>query len=202
MIKALLLDADGIVIQGRKRYFSDIIAEEKGLDVADVLKFFQNEYKKCVVGQAELKDEVAKYLTAWKWDKSVDELLGYWFSCDGNPSEEVLDLVKQLRNSGLRVYIASDHTKYRAEDIMKRLKMEEYFDGSFFSCNTGYTKKEIGFYTYVKDKLGLLPSEIMFWDDEKEKVEVGKQAGVVGIVYENFEMFKETLKNTFYSDAI
>lgn len=197
MIKALLLDADGVVIQGRKRYFSDILAEEKGIEVSEILKFFKNDYKKCVLGQADLKDEISKYFPAWKWDQSVDELLEYWFSHDGKPSEEVLQIVKQMRERGIKVYIASDHTKYRAEDIMIRMGMEEFFDGSFFSYELGYTKKDIEFYQNMIKKLGLKADEIMFWDDEQENVEAAEKAGVAAKFYESFDLFKNEIEKIF-----
>lgn len=132
MIKAILLDADGIVIQGRKKYFSEILSEEKGIDINIVKQFYFNEYRNCVVGKANLEEEISKYLKRWKWDKSVEELLQYWFSYDGKPQDNILKVVSFLRSNGYKVYIASDHTKYRAEDIMNRMKMKDFFDGVFF----------------------------------------------------------------------
>ena len=83
MLKAILLDADGIVIQGRQKYFSEILSEKQGVELEVVLDFFKKDYKKCVLGQADLKQEVAKYLDKWKWQGTADELLSFWFSKDG-----------------------------------------------------------------------------------------------------------------------
>lgn len=194
MIAAILLDADGIVIQGRERYFSSALAVEQGIDEQDVITFIKREYKDCVLGTLDLKDAVAKYLDTWKWTKSVDELLEYWFSLDGQPSEEVLRVVQRLRERGMKVYIASDHTQYRADDIMRRMGMNQYFDGSFFSCDFGHTKTETAFYEHAAQELGISTSEMMFWDDESENVDAAENAGVVARLYGGLDGFQDELK--------
>lgn len=194
MLKAILIDADGIVIQGRQKYFSEILSEKQGVELEVVLDFFKKDYKKCVLGQADLKQEVAKYLDKWKWQGTTDELLSFWFSKDGHPSPEILDVVEQLRSQSLKAYIASDHSQYRAHDILQNMNLKEYFDGSFFSCNLGTTKKDSAFYIQAAQELGLDPNEIMFWDDEMENVEATKNAGCMAYFYEGLTEFVTDLK--------
>ena len=193
MVKAILLDADGIVIQGRGKYFSEVLAEKNKFPIENFMHFLQNEYKKCILGQAKLEDEVVNYLESWKWTGSVEELLQYWFSHDGKPAQEVLDLVKLIREEGIKVYLTSDHSKYRENDIMENMKMKDYFDGAFFSCDLGATKEEAGFYQGVIKELDLEANDIMFWDDEKENVEAAEKAGLKASFYEHLEGFKEKL---------
>ncbi len=193
MLKAILLDADGIVIQGRQKYFSEILSEKQGVELEVVLDFFKKDYKKCVLGQADLKQEIVKYLDKWKWQGTADELLSFWFSKDGHPSPEILDIIEQLRSQGFKAYIASDHSQYRAHDILQNMNMKEYFDGSFFSCNLGTTKKDPAFYIQAAQELDLDPNEIMFWDDEMENVEAAEKAGCMAYYYEGFKNFAANL---------
>lgn len=81
MIKAMLIDADGIVLKKRDKYFSELLKED-GYDVSEakVKSFFVNVYTKIRLGKANLKEELGKHLTDWKLDKSIEELLEYWFS--------------------------------------------------------------------------------------------------------------------------
>ena len=60
-IKALLLDADGVVIKKHK-YFSARLKEEFGKVIPkdSEIKFFAREYKLCAVGKADLKKELSK----------------------------------------------------------------------------------------------------------------------------------------------
>ncbi len=193
MIKAILLDGDGVVLQGRERYFSQVLAEEKGIDHEVILPFFKNEYRQCVLGNADLKTEVEKYLKSWKWDKSVDALLEYWFSLDGAPSKNVLQAVEKMKKKGVKIYLASDHTAYRKNDMMQRMGLNTYFDGAFFSCDLGATKDDLDFYRQAIEQLGLQPEEILFWDDEEENIETAKKAGVDARLYEDFGAFEKAL---------
>ena len=187
MIKALLLDVDGVVIKPRKRFFSEILAERQGISIDVVLLFFKNEYKACVLGKAFLEEEVAKYLSKWKWNASVKELLEFWFSHESEIDEDVLSYVKEIRTKGVKVYLTSDHSVYRKGDMMERMHLKDHVDGTFFSCDVGHTKEELAFYNLVLEELNVQPTEIVFLDDEKENVDAAQKTGINARLYTNVQ---------------
>lgn len=82
MIKAILLDVDGLVLEPRKQFFSERLAYEQGVPADSVKEFFLGNFKKCSFGQADLKEEITPFLSKWNWQGSVDELLTYWFESE------------------------------------------------------------------------------------------------------------------------
>lgn len=194
MIKAVLLDVDGVIIQGHEGLFSDRLAKKQHIPIDDVIKFFKQDYKQCATGKADIKESLKKYLDLWKWDGTVEDLLTFWYE-DGNASQEVLNEITKLRNRGINVYIASDHTQFRANDIMKRMGMDQYFDGSFFSSEVGFMKEDLGYYDIVMKKLGLDANEVMFWDDQQGNVETALEAGIQAKLYDDLTRFQSELNS-------
>ena len=78
MIKAVLLDADGVVIK-KHGYFSDRYKKDFGKSLNDnvITNFFKNEYKQTAIGKSDLKELLKKRLNDWGWKETVDELLTY-----------------------------------------------------------------------------------------------------------------------------
>jgi putative hydrolase of the HAD superfamily len=195
MIKAILFDADGVVLKPRDKYFTDRLRAQ-GIDLSKESEgqFFKNEYKKVVVGKADLKEEVSKYLAAWGWAGSVDELLHFWFSYEDKFDEEVLDFVDELRPKGVKCYLASDHSRYRADDFMRKGEIKDRFDGYFFSGYVGFTKEEPEFFEHVLNELKLNKDEVLFVDDDPENVEVAKNFGIRGVSYEGVESLRDIIE--------
>lgn len=193
MIKEILLDADGLVI-AKHDYFSQRLVDEKGAPPEKVMPFFKGEFGLCTVGKADLKDCLEKYLADWNWSGSVDELLNYWFSGEAATDEQVLQVVDTLKSNGIKVYLASDNEKYRAEYVRNEMGLESRFDGVFFSCDLGFKKSQPEFFQEVLKKLGINPQDLAFWDDDSKNVEVAKSLGLQANAFTSFEEFNQQLK--------
>lgn len=190
-IKAALFDLDGIVIVGRKRFFSERLAEEHNIPLDDVMEFFLNDLKPCSMGKADLKEAIAPYLSKWNWQGTVDDLLEYWFTSENTKNEEVLTIVKQLRNSGVKCYIASRQEKYRIQYLEEVVGLKEYFDGTFVTCNVGFDKSEPEFFEHVMKELSLRPEEILFFDDTQKNVDTAGAMGISAHFYDGLEVLQE-----------
>ena len=77
MIRAILFDADGVVINTTER-FSSYLEREYGISTKLTAPFFLGRFQDYIVGKADLKEEINKYLLSWGWKKSVDDFLRYW----------------------------------------------------------------------------------------------------------------------------
>lgn len=196
MIKAVLFDVDGVVFRPRDKYFSQRLREE-GKDIPEekVLPFFKKEYKKVVVGKADLKEEVKKYLDDWKWKGTADELLDYWFYYENKINEEVIELAQNLKKEGIKCYLASDHSRYRTDDFWNNVGLKKYFDGVFSSGHLGCTKEDENFFEKVRENLQLEKEEILFVDDDPENVKVAERVGLRAVCFENNADSVEELKS-------
>lgn len=189
-IRAALFDLDGLVIIGRKRFFSERLAEEHNIPMEKVQEFFLNDFKECSFGKADLKEKIAPYLVKWSWQGSVDDLLNYWFSSEGIKDEEVLRIVKELRNSGVKCYIATRQEKYRMQYLLDVVGLKDHFDGIFCTCNIGYDKSQPEFFEYVFKELGMKPEEILFFDDSQKNVDLAQKLGINAHFYQSIETLK------------
>ena len=190
-IKAILFDIDGIVITGRKHFFSYRLAREHGIPEKDVEEFFKNDFRECSFGRADLKEKIAPYLIKWGWKGSVDDLLKYWFESESTTDREVLRIISELRSRGVKCYMASRQEKYRLQYILDVIGLKNDFDGIFSTCDIGYDKWQPEFFEYIFNKLSLQPKEIMFFDDGEQNIETASKLGISSYLYENVD----TLKN-------
>ena len=62
--------------------------------------------------------------------------------------------------------------------LCERYSIDKYFDYNFLSFEMGKIKPDIEAYTYVIEKLGCNPDEIVFFDDNEANVQAGISAGM------------------------
>ena len=190
MRKEILLDADGVVIRPRQKYFSEKFSEDYGVPIEKILPFFKCDYKRAATGEIDIKDVLPDYLAKWGWKGTVDEFLQYWYEGERDVDERVLRVVRGIRQSGSRVYLASDNEAGRAKYLMEEVGLQDEFDGAFFSSSLGVTKSQSDFFEMIADKLRVKPSQIDYWDDDPENVEVASGVGINANTYDDFEVFK------------
>ena len=188
MVEALLIDGDGVVLAPREMYFSERLRSDGyAFPPESEKRFFKEVYPDVRLGKRELIAAVEPFLGVWGWSGTAEELLQYWFSHESAVNQEVIDKLQELREKGVKVYLASDHSAYRREDLWERVGLKEYFDGHFFSCDLGVTKADPEYYDKVMSELALQPEEVVFLDDEKENVEVARSKGIKAVLYKSMD---------------
>ena len=195
MIKTVVFDTDGMVIQ-REMYFSQRFSKEFGVPMEKVLPFFENEFQLCLVGKADLKEELAKYLSQWNWKKSVEELLSYWFANESNLDKKMLESVKNLRSKGIGCYLNTNNEKYRVQYLFENLDLKKIFDGVFSSAELGFLKPQPEFWSAIHERLGKPDkSEVLVWDDDEENVESAKNFGFHSESYSDYDAYENRMKS-------
>ncbi|MFA6005643.1 MAG: HAD-IA family hydrolase [Patescibacteria group bacterium] len=193
MIKVILFDVDGVIVHTER--FSIHFSREYNIPLDIVLQFFTGELKDCVAGKADLKVELKKYLGKWNWNGTVEDFLHYWFTTEHKIDQTLVTYVQKLRESGIRCYVATNQEKHRTQYMLKEMGFEKSFDGVFSSSTIGFRKPHKSFFNHILVKLeGVKPSEILFWDNSPEHVQVANNLGIRGEVYTNFPMFVKTME--------
>jgi len=192
MIKAILFDVDGVLITGKYKYFSDRFSKEHGVPNDMIMKFFRDDFPACAIGKADLKEALAKYLPEWNWRGTVDNFLEYWFSGENEKNERLMKFIEELRKRGIKCYLSTGQEKYRMEFLRKILQSENNFDGEFVSNEIGFSKKEKEFWREVMKKLSdYRPEEILLVDNDQKVLEIAKEFGIEGRVFEGLEKFEK-----------
>jgi putative hydrolase of the HAD superfamily len=191
--KAIIYDNDGMITYGGR--FSEQYAKEYGVDPAAMAPFFDGPFKDCLVGKADLKEELAKVLEAWKWSGTVDELLAYWFSIGDAVYNNVYDSISRLKAQGAVVCLATNQEKYRTQYLVTKLAYDKVFDEIICSADLGvYKHSPEGLekiFQILKEKYGVMDKgEILYWDDREDHVESLNKAGFNGQLYRDYPSFK------------
>ncbi len=193
MIKAIIFDADGVLVH-REKYFSELLEEEYGVPLNKSLEFFNGEFVDCLVGKKDLKKILPKYLKDWGWEKSLEELLTYWFERESKRDEELMDYIAKLHDKGIKIYIGTNNEKYRTEYLRDKMGLGQIAHKVYGSGHVGYAKPDHNFFKFILDDQGLKKTEVLFWDDDEENVQAAKEFGIKAEVYKEFEEFKKVIR--------
>jgi len=194
LIKVVLFDVDGVLANGEP--FSRHLERDYGITQQRVGAFFGGSFQQCLVGNADLKQELVQHIQQWGWQGSVDEFVDYWFRSEHCINEPLVQAVQQMRQRGLRCYLATDQEKYRTAYILDHMGFANAFDGIFSSAHVGYTKRDPRFFEHILQTLHpVKATEILFWDDTPAKVEVARSAGIQAEMYHDFTSFTEKMSH-------
>ncbi len=192
MLKAMLFDVDGVLVNGEP--FSQQLAREYGITLEMTAAFFQGPFSGCLVGKADLKQEIAGYLLQWDWQRSVDEFLADWFAYETCIDEALLASIQQLRQQGLPCYLATNQEQYRTAYILNEMGFAGKFDGMFSSAHIGCMKHEPAFFAAVLEALpDVQAREILFWDDSPANVATARATGIQAELYTNFANYEKQM---------
>ena len=190
-IKCILFDADGVVIKTER--FSKQYQEKFGVDSKEMDEFFKGVFQNSVLGINDLKVIVKPWLSKWKWDKSVDEFLEFWFESENKPDEKMIVKVKELVKDGIICAIATNQESYRTHFMWNDMGFNHIFHHIFPSSSIGAKKDETRFFEFVLSKLhyryGFKPEEILYFDDSEIAVETAKKVGIESYLYKGYDDF-------------
>ncbi|MBI2355633.1 MAG: HAD hydrolase-like protein [Candidatus Doudnabacteria bacterium] len=189
MMKAVLFDADGMVIN-KPRRFSAVLSEEYGIPIEKVTEFFDAEFYPILIGKADLKEKIAKYLLLWGWRGTVDEFLLYWFRAEHYIDERVVGDIQRLKQAGIKCYMVTDNEKYRTEYMENQMNFAGLFEKVFSSSRLGADKPNVEFWKKVLDDVREPVESILIWDDEEKNLASARQLGLRAELYTGYENFK------------
>ncbi|GGA97535.1 haloacid dehalogenase [Brucella endophytica] len=183
-----MVDVDGVVIiqpEGRE-HWADNLERDLGVPVADLRReFFQPYWEEIIVGRAPMAERLAAALTKIAPRVHCEDLISYWFEKDSQLDSVLLNDIAACRDSGLRIYFATNQEHMRAAYLMEGLGLSRYVDGIFYSGSMGCRKPQRNFYRAVEIRMDLNRSEILLIDDTLANVEAAREAGWTAVHWTN-----------------
>jgi HAD superfamily hydrolase (TIGR01509 family) len=96
---------------------------------------------------------------------------------------EVLQVVQDLRRTGVKCYLATNQQSYRARYMSEVLGYADRFDGAFYSCQLRLIKPDVEYFRAVLSEIGLPPDRVLFLDDHQANVDAAQSAGLHAAVF-------------------
>jgi len=193
-IKAILFDADGVIINPSMQY-SKYLDRTYGITLEITRPFFMGEFNECLTGKKELRLALPPHLEQWGWKGSADEFVDQWLEMEDRVDARLMDTIQGLRAAGYLCGLATLQERNRAEYMKTKMRFTELFDGLFFSCEIGWQKPHPKYFQAIEDRLKYKVTEILFWDDRLENVEGARNFGWQAEFYSGFDAFEKILKN-------
>jgi len=179
MIKAVILDMDGVVIDtegfwrdAEKQVFGELgvevteelAAQTAGMSTTQVTEFW---YEKCP-WEAPGKDEV---------EQGVVDRVGELIDSKGQAIVGLFELLKDIRRRGLKVGLATNSPRTLVNEALRKLSLREAFDAVVSFDDVEEAKPNPEVYLKCLVQLSVEPGEAIIVEDSVTGVEAGLAAG-------------------------
>jgi putative hydrolase of the HAD superfamily len=191
MIKALILDLNGIFLQSPK--LSDRF--EKDFNVPSVV--FLEKLKKIM---EEIRKPNAKpafsywgpVLKEWNLNLTEKDFWDYWFKAEIQ-SDKMISFAKKIKEKGVKIFVLSNNFKERAEFYGHYSWMHDVVDKAYFSWQTGFIKPDIRAWQLVLEENKLKPEECIYFDDQEKNTKSGEELGIKSFLFTNEEELEKII---------
>ena len=165
----VIFDFDGVISKektGEQKTSCDWLRE-----------LFDEDYKKCLTGEATLHHRMGiKFPDGLPDGSSKDEFIERWIQygtldIDGR----IIDIINQLRGKGYRVCMGTNQVHERINRIESLIG--DKFNAIFASARIGAMKPDPAFYKHIQRELGSGPGDIIFIDDSVNNVAAALDLG-------------------------
>lgn len=109
------------------------------------------------------------------------------------PVKGTMDRIKNLKGK-YKLILLSDHVREWVDYILENNKELAIFDEIFFSYELGKLKSDPNTFKLVLEKLGIKENETILIDDSKKNIDMAKEQGINGILFENAEQLDQELR--------
>jgi putative hydrolase of the HAD superfamily len=176
--RAVLWDADG-VLQRVPAGGEESMRPALGGRIDDVDGFLAQafwEERPALRGEVRWLDVLPGLLARWGIGDAYDDVVRAWLSIE--PVVPARDLVRAVRRSGVRCYLASNQDARRARFMQENLGYPDLLDGELYSCDLGRAKPDLAYFEKVLERVALSPGQVVFVDDNVANVEAARSLGM------------------------
>lgn len=187
MIKALIFDMDGVIID------SEPIQTQVTMDVMEEIGLTPTEseiYEFVGVRNVEMWNTLKK---RYDIEESIEQLLEKqkyykkerFFNIKLEPIDGVPDLLRAAERKGLKIALATSSPKYLAEYVLESVNLATFFDVLVTADDVSKGKPDPEIYLKAAEALGVLPEECLVIEDACFGIMAAKSAGMKCIGFKN-----------------
>jgi len=200
MIKAIIFDMDGVIIDSEKYWrkaelhlFKKLLnkwttkdqQKTTGLNVMDTYKI--------------LKEEHDIQLSKQEYMIEITKIANHIYQKQTNLIDGFLQTIQSIQNVNIPIGLASSSLKAWIQTTLNRFNLKKYFKITVSSEDIdGPSKPAPDIYLYTAKKIGILPNECMVIEDSFHGIQSAKSAGMTCIGLSNGLNKKQDLLSADY----
>ena len=127
-------------------------------------------------GTSDFIGAFSSLLVDWPCQGTLQDALVAWTMIE--PDLGMIQLIQQLRRTGLACCLATNQEPHRASYMSERLGYCGLFDREFYSCRIGIAKPAAAYFRSILDDLSLSSTNVLFLDDREDNVIAARDVGL------------------------
>ena len=117
-----------------------------------------------------------------------------WKEMFNGPIEGSVQLLKEIKEKGYRVYALSNWNRELYEQTVEDFPFLNWFDGKIISSEEGMKKPDENIYHLLFDRYGINPRTAVFIDDNQANIETAERLGLKGLLFTTPEALRKELE--------
>lgn len=180
-VKYVVWDFDGVINKGivdGRFIWSDSFENDIGLPLATFTDFiFSAEFDRVICGQKDLLDHLGQWADLVGYKDGPQKLLDYWLAHDNLPDDQIVDLMDEVSQHGVKNVIATNNEAHRTAYIENQMGFKDKVVAVFSSGHLKCSKPDHRFFNSVAIALGTPEHDLILIDDHLPNIE---SASVLG----------------------
>ena len=185
MIKNIIFDMGNVILRWNPEYIASKLSEDLHEQKIIRKELFDSRQWQ-MLDQGLISNDEALEQIYRQTDKRNHAVLKYalyhWYDYF-EPFDEMVPLVKELKQQGLRIYLLSN-CSLQFNDYYQKVPAFKYFDDFYISARYQLLKPDLKIYEHFLIKFNLNANECIFIDDVLKNVEGAKKAKIQAYYYD------------------
>ena len=180
MIKAIIFDMDGLMIDSERVTFDGYVIECQKLGYTMTKEFYKTLLGKPIKGIYELfQKEFGNDFPIEEVIQKVHQYMADLFETQGVPVKDgLISLLQYLKANNYKTIVATSSNRNRVDTILSLANIAQYFDDSI--CGDEVTKGKPNPEVFIKScqKLGVTTEEAIVLEDSEAGIQAASSAGI------------------------
>lgn len=199
MLEAVIFDMDGVIMDSEPIHYETEFDILKRFGVTDYPFAAHAQY----VGM-RTRDLWAGHISTYGLDASWQELtiegdeayIQALKEKDFDPIEGLIDLLERVKESGIKMIVASSASRENIKLVLDKFAITQYFEGYVSSQDVEKTKPNPDIFLLAAKTLGVKPECCVVIEDAKHGVQAAISAGMKCIGYRNLNSGDQDLSKS------
>ena len=201
MLKAVIFDMDGLMIDSERVTFDGYVIECEKLGYTMTKDFYKTLLGKPITGIYELfHKEFGEDFPIEDVIQRVHAYMANLFETQGVPIKKgLVDLLKYLKENNYKTIVATSSNRNRVDVILNSANIASYFDDSI--CGDEVTKGKPNPEVFLKscEKLGVNTNEAIVLEDSEAGIQAAHSANIRVICVPDMKQPEEQYANMTHS---